>query len=528
MDLTNNFVGKEVRRILFSLKKASGEYYHIFSIYENIDEDMQDYRDFAPNHRNEYNDFVKTADGKEDKLYLTIDRVTMTEPFFTKPWENLYSGKTKIISEADDFLWSTENQKWRITHSDGSMPNEIAAMLPRRHCPSYVRCCIPQKQFPVLDSIMSDKKLNTQLSELSKRNLGYDLAEHRNYLGGYIFLTYNDIYRKLSFKGKKTRTGIFCRIDYKNKQSLTCYCKRRGHDNEILGITPFILDGNKNLYEIDFGGTYHSLEVDITDQNGDIIDYYERLTFIHSIHFDVRVGDKEVHVVDEEGKSIRVVQKYIEADKIVIGENVSKGWIDSSPEYSYRKFEEALDFVFYDGDKDNKDANIKKADRDILCVLNSARNKIYICDVFFDEKSLNRFILPMDSRTIPVRILSSKKELKSDGRRRRLANAIKKMHTEDFANIECRVLTGKKAELHDRFIVADDNVWMLGCSLNEFGSRATTLIRVPKDYRKKLIDRAELWWNDNNLTENINNIENNDNPKQRCIISKWLNKLCKW
>lgn len=102
------------------------------------------------------------------------------------------------------------------------------------------------------------------------------------------------------------------------------------------------------------------------------------------------------------------------------------------------------------------------------------------------------------------------------------------MHTEDFANIECRVLTGKKAELHDRFIVADDNVWMLGCSLNEFGSRATTLIRVPKDYRKKLIDRAELWWNDNNLTENINNIENNDNPKQRRIISKWLNKLCKW
>lgn len=132
------------------------------------------------------------------------------------------------------------------------------------------------------------------------------------------------------------------------------------------------------MYEIDFGGTYHSLEVDITDQNGDIIDYYERLTFIHSIHFDVRVGDKEVHVVDEEGKSIRVVQKYIEADKIVIGENVSKGWIDSSPEYSYRKFEEALDFVFYDGDKDNKDANIKKADRDILCVLNSARNRIYI------------------------------------------------------------------------------------------------------------------------------------------------------
>lgn len=97
MDLTNSFVGKEVRRILFSLKKASGEYYHIFSIYENIDEDMQDYRDFAPNHRNEYNDFVKTADGKEDKLYLTIDRVTMTELFYKTLGEPIFRKNENYI-----------------------------------------------------------------------------------------------------------------------------------------------------------------------------------------------------------------------------------------------------------------------------------------------------------------------------------------------------------------------------------------------------------------------------------------------
>ena len=147
--------------------------------------------------------------------------------------------------------------------------------------------------------------------------------------------------------------------------------------------------------------------------------------------------------------------------------------------HARRKFEEALDFVFYDGDHDNTETNIRKSNDDILRILNGASTRLYICDVFFDKKSLLRFVLPMGSRTIPVKILSGKKELKKDGRREELASAIKAMNKNGIANVECRLLIGDKAELHDRFIVADENVWMLGCSLNEFGSRATTLIRVP-------------------------------------------------
>lgn len=510
MDLTNDFVGKEVRRIIFSLKKTSGEYHHIFSIYEKIDEDMQDYHDFNPNYGNEYNDFVKNADGKEGKLYVTIDRATITDSFFERPWDALYSGKTKIISEDVQFQWPAESQEWIIFPSDENVSNELSTMLPRRFRPRYVRYCVPQRLSPTLAEVLSKEKLKKQLTELSKRNLGYDLAEHQNYLGGFIFLTYNNIYRKLSFSEKETRKGIFCRIDYKERQPLVFYCKRIGYNNEVLGTTSFTLDGCKNLYEMDFVSTFHSLKIDIIDQNGDIIDYYERLVFVHTINIGMCIGDKEVHVVDGEGDCIRKVQKHIKTERMLIGENISKGWIDSSSEYAYRKFENALDFVFYDGDKENKEANIKKADADILRILNSAYDEIYICDVFFDVKSLERFVLPMEISNIPVRILSSKKELKSNGRRKKLSSRIEEMNTKNVAKIECRLLIGKKAELHDRFIVADDNVWMLGCSLNEFGDRATTLIRVPKDYKKKIIDRIKLWWNDNNMTEDINDFENND------------------
>lgn len=34
--------------------------------------------------------------------------------------------------------------------------------------------------------------------------------------------------------------------------------------------------------------------------------------------------------------------------------------------------------------------------------------------------------------------------------------------------------------MHDRFLVVDVSVWLLGSSLNEFGSRGTMLVALPE------------------------------------------------
>lgn len=529
MNLTQEYLNQEVRRIVFSLRKPSGEFVHVFSILEKIDKDMQDNNDFAPNFGNEFNDCIKGIGGNENKIYLTVDRITVSESLFEKPWEKYYSGNELLKPCTEDYRWPAGETQWRILPSDAIDKAELKAVLPSRICPSYVRYCVPLEEPEIISQILSEEKLKSQIKALSERNLGYDLTIHKNFLGGFIFLTYNSIYRKVDFTEKETRNGIYCRLDYKGTgQPLTVNSIRRAEDNGIVGMEHFVLDGSKNLYELTFNDSFHSLELNILDKDGDLIDFYNRLVFVHSINFDMRVGDSEVHVVDEDGKTIKTVQKYIEGDRFVIGDkNPSKGLLDSSPEYSYQEFEKALDFVFYDGDKDNAGQNILKADSDILKILNSAFERVYICDVFFDVKSLSRFVLPMSSRSVKVKILSGKKELKSDGKREKLAKAIKELNGKGISNIECRLLTGKKAELHDRLIVADDQVWMLGCSLNEFGNRATTLIRVPKDYRNKLVDRVEEWWKDENLTVNINDVEDNDSTRKRCFLCKWIDKLCR-
>ena len=59
--------------------------------------------------------------------------------------------------------------------------------------------------------------------------------------------------------------------------------------------------------------------------------------------------------------------------------------------------------------------------------------------------------------------------------------------------------------MHDRFIVIDKEVYILGSSLNEFGSRATTLFKVPKP--KVLREQVKRWFK---------------NKKQSISIDEWV------
>ena len=67
--------------------------------------------------------------------------------------------------------------------------------------------------------------------------------------------------------------------------------------------------------------------------------------------------------------------------------------------------------------------------------------------------------------------------------------------------ITCKVLRGSKSPLHDRYLVVDDKVYLLGSSLNEFGARATTIVKVPTP--QPLIDQAIEWWNSDKVCPSL-------------------------
>lgn len=120
-------------------------------------------------------------------------------------------------------------------------------------------------------------------------------------------------------------------------------------------------------------------------------------------------------------------------------------------------------------------------------LIGGVRQDALIIDPYFGYTELLRFACASRTSGTTVRILTSNEHL---GRapgvgalsaagmlRKAVAEVVAKDRT---MALQVRVAPGAKAPIHDRFVVADQrDVWLLGSSLNEFGTRGTTAVRLP-------------------------------------------------
>ena len=105
----------------------------------------------------------------------------------------------------------------------------------------------------------------------------------------------------------------------------------------------------------------------------------------------------------------------------------------------------------------------------------------------------------MRSADVKIRILSSK-ELSVE-KACALLDAIKCYNLNSKpSRIDCRLSRGDHPIMHDRYLIAEDNVWLMGCSFNDFGSRATTIVKIPNAAAKNIISATEKWWSSEELT----------------------------
>ena len=128
-------------------------------------------------------------------------------------------------------------------------------------------------------------------------------------------------------------------------------------------------------------------------------------------------------------------------------------------------------------------------------------DKILICDPYFGADELYKYVFRQRSLDVSVRILTSKNINKEQARS--LEEAIDKYNNMvNGCKVKCKVMRGQ-SDLHDRFLIVDDRVWILGTSFNNFGERATTIAMVPEESRAKIISKIDSWWFDNTITEEI-------------------------
>ena len=492
------YIGKQVRRITFLVKKADdGFYHHLFSVVEYLFPDMQDYDVFKTHKKNEYIDFLKEEDGNKDKVFFVVDFPVLTDDYLNSP-DAYFIGQDEVLRWDNKTEGEWKYERPMIVPLHKNEKGKMASFLPQRNTAAFVNVFKPKRP------IQLDDRLKDQFRKLSIRNLGKDMDLYPNYTGASIIVCYNPIYKSLDLTEDAMTPGVFIRADFREgvRKQLMFRFRLYFEDNTVTELEPVSSPDGAFLAHFEFPHAFDKLDIDVYDADGGLIDYYDKVVFIHRINIEMQIKSKEIHVQNEKGETVQVIEKFA-GEQIVIGNpKIDPDDMKIAPEIAYQQNEDSLTYVFFDGDKDKVEENERKAVETVMKILNKASKRCYICDMYFTAKTLVRFVMPMKLTNVEVRILSSKEELKAP-EITDLKEGCEAMIEKDVVNVRCRLLRGEKAALHDRFLVADDKVWLVGCSLDEIGRRATTVSRVPTDYSKKILNRIEEWWNNDDLSEKI-------------------------
>lgn len=227
------------------------------------------------------------------------------------------------------------------------------------------------------------------------------------------------------------------------------------------------------------------------------------------------------------------IAKYVSKRPSKIGKRdhtKARYFVDQSETRLYERLERNKEFIFFPGSDEDR----KRATKIIHDLLNRASNRCMLLDPYFGAVDIE-YALVVSNLSVPIQIISSasfliqkiNKDDDSPTNARELLNVLlqyKKHYSRQ--KIDCRVLKGNdKSPLHDRYIIVDENAYLLGSSFNDFGSRATTLVKIPAP--QQMIRQAVEWWNDADKTILLEDFVNIQKQKMKDKIVKEFEQLSK-
>lgn len=386
---------------------------------------------------------------------------------------------------------------------NAGIENTIGAILPKRQTAFRVWTKIDrQKRWLEAFTVKQREKLFAKAGLLTKKYLGFDISilhEH----GGNIYLCACNPYLRRFDKSL---------LDL-NQELLVSFQERSGRS--IIGKKLILEDVRE-------GNTCFSLELTVNQLRqrirlphfpdmlyAKLYDSHDHLIENHAgrwinFSFQMKMQTAQLNLTVKEGTQKRKLKiaKYSSERPVQVGQydHSLTSYLKEKQRLRQRaELEKNGQFIFFPGSFVDKE----KARNAIAELLNKASKVCMLLDPYFGAPDLYYAYL-IQNTSLPIQIISSAAFLKSksespSGRKmkqafllRRALAKYKRVLPHQF--IEVKVLPGGKSPLHDRYIVVDENVYLLGSSFNEFGSRATTLIKVPDPL--PMVTQAMNWWTD--------------------------------
>lgn len=163
------------------------------------------------------------------------------------------------------------------------------------------------------------------------------------------------------------------------------------------------------------------------------------------------------------------------------------------------------------------------AEREVRRIIGAAKTRLLLVDPYFTEVGVRLYLPWVTGSAVENEILTSSGALRGisvegesegedeEGRRARrelshltaLSYELDRAFAARQINVtRVKVMQGKRPPIHDRFLVVDESVWLLGSSLNEFGTRGTMMVELPVP-SEVVPELVEVWDSSPGLRDRI-------------------------
>ena len=492
------------------------KYYNIYSVVELCPADQMPSPVIG---KTEHGMIRKTLN---DNYTLYIRRVFFTEPlpginfFLSSELRTIYKlGPDDVLYDYDEMIAEPDGQEGILYDCSSADGCPLKPVLPEFTC--SVRVYTKISKSSALQQLLTPKEL-IKAGLAIKNQLGISLLEHMEYWGSVFLCLPNPYIRQVRLSLGRDCKFLLIHIQERENSSILDGTFEIT-DERNFGTGFFIrkqIDDTR--FWIEMPNEPEKLRYRVYTKTGELVAEAAN-HFVKSFKFRMAIeAQRRIFNINDQVKEMPM-QTYEEFN---VGDSELDAYAQRLDEEEKKRtlkyLEDSRTFVYFPGNKE--DSNSKKnAERIIQELVNKAKTKCIICDPYFSAEDFITFGTSVSSLDLELQIVTSeafliqplsKKSSKTQGDKLiKILNQVK-----SNMKVQCYVLQGRKnSPLHDRFIIVDDNAYLLGSSLSEFGSRATTLFKVPDP---DALDRqARKWMYDKDKDEN----------KNYCItIDEWAKK----
>ena len=463
--------------------------YMLFCVFEKLWPDMQSAQSAAL-HKTKSIDTAKHFD-----VGVHVDEVTIHENVVDDPLPHVKLKKSvemlwgKMYRDPD---WGIDGFLLKNGHND---IDSVTELLPQTQSIQQVWGWF-DVQRKMYDYLKANNIKLERIGVFTKKWLGFDLSEHPLHVGCIYVVHYSPI-KAVHIETVPMMPAVRCEIDWRDPafmEDVFVKVTERVTDkkSEPNVFSEKVAKGNKFAL-VKMSSSPMRIDIDITNGKGDTFFFLRSIMFL-SINPIGKSASKKPSVQRKRAIGLEHYLRpaILEKDAIMREKN--------------------MEFVFFDGDPNKKEENKKNAKDCVKRMIAKANKKVIIADPYFTRVQFDEYIAPLLDTPKEYVIINCKDQLAEAARwQQKTSQEIEDEITQCVAGFNnnssgCHVvffIIQGQGRLHDRFVLADEEGWLIGSSLGEFGGRACSIVKLTDSAHMKLAELLSLWCNNRSISNII-------------------------